>query len=132
VVAAANGAVAALVLVPQGPAPYNANFSNFNYLFLVNTSGQALTSPMLGVGSSNTFLSPLYQGGEYHNSIFLTGTRQKIAQLPADAVYAITVPNTNPGFFNISVVVGTTTHSLTGQTTGQFTTIGGMQVLYLP
>ena len=132
VVAAADGSPAALVLAPQGPAPYNNAFSDYSYLFFVNTTRQALTSPMLGVGSSATFLSPLYEGGEHHNPIFFTGSRVMLPQLNGNQVYVITIPNTNPGFFNFSATIGGTTHTLTGQTTTQFTTVGGMQVLYLP
>lgn len=126
---APKGCPAALVRVAAGPAPYDAALTAYDYLFFVNLSGQILASPQLGVGAFDYF-APLYQGGQDTNPIFQGHGRQPITQMPADAVYATTIP-VKAAPFNFATTLGSATYVLNGAPLSRFVKVGSLQVLYL-
>lgn len=106
------GTGAALYRVHIGPTGYANDFTGYDAVFLINTSGGSLSSPQLGAGTAG-YLQDLLQEGYLNEPNFGGSGAQTLASLAANGVFMTLVPSgTSP--FNASFVEGGTTYSASG------------------
>ena len=79
------------MVIHTGAAPANNDFPGFDYLFLINLTDQALTSPRLGAGAAG-FLQNLITEGFSNDPAFGGGGPVTISQLGPYQVYGTTIP----------------------------------------
>ena len=92
-------AVAALVLMDEGPASLAQNWDGFDMLLMLNLTDNALSHPKLGVGSEG-YLADLMTGGFAVSTLFGGPGPKVLGELPAHGVYATLVPE-NANHFNM-------------------------------
>ena len=115
---APGGAVAALVILPIGPEPYDYQYTGYEMLLFANFgSAHVLNAPRMGVGQQG-YSAPLQQGG-ISNSHFLPSdpSPYELREIGYVQIYGTLIPATADHFNFGGKVDATTTFSTSGDVT---------------